>query len=147
MASGVTQERGVRPASPSETSLPKGLLLTESPALARAFRRELHACDGCVDAFEVRESMLAALEDVAPYRWVAVDLDAAVAPSDSLRLARATWPDARIAVLSCWWSERDALARNMADAVLHKPVRSAELLGFLGEARGRPAQTPASRAG
>jgi hypothetical protein len=66
-----------------------------------------------------------------PYRWIAIDLDATVGPSEAIGTARSTWPDARLAVLSCWWSERDAFARETADVVLHKPVRSAEMLSFL----------------
>jgi hypothetical protein len=108
----------------------RGLLLTESPALARAFRRELRACSTCTEAFDVLPTLEEAL-DGGGYCWIAIDLDATIGPSEAMRQARAAWPDARLAVLSCWWSERDALARQSADAVLHKPVRSAELLAFL----------------
>lgn len=109
----------------------RGLLLTESPALARAFRRELRDCETCTAAFDVQPKIADALLPGVGYRWVAIDLDATIGPSEAIRQARTAWPDARLAVLSCWWSERDALARDMADAVLHKPVRSAELLAFL----------------
>ena len=55
------------------------------------------------------------------------NLDATLAPSEAITQARSRWPGVRLAALSCWWSERDVLAREVADVVLHKPVRSSEL--------------------
>lgn len=129
---------GVAPAiSPGGAPVPallpsRGLLVSADPALVRAFRRELRDCPDCSVSFDVQAS----IEDVRdaggdPYRWVTIDLDAAIAPSDAVRLARRSWPEARIAVLSCWWSERDAVARDLADVVIHKPLRSTELLALL----------------
>ncbi len=72
--------------------------------------------------------------DSAPegaYDWVAVDLDGVIAPSEGVRLARQAWPEARVAVLSYWWSERDVVARDLADVVIHKPLRSPEVLALL----------------
>jgi hypothetical protein len=109
----------------------RGLLLTESPALARAFRRELRNCAGCSTEFDVHTALDDASSNDAPYRWIAIDLDATLGPSEAMRLVRERWPEARIAAMSCWWSERDVVARQTADVVLHKPVRSGELLSFL----------------
>ena len=111
---------------------PGGLLITADPALARAFRRELRRCGECALPIEVRSNFEKALQDAGgPYRWVSLDLDAAVAPREAVRLARRRWPAARVALLSCWWSERDRIARDLADLVIHKPLRSAELRALL----------------
>jgi hypothetical protein len=127
------------------TASGRGLLLTESPALARAFRRELKNCDSCSTVFDVHGALDEAVVAGASYRWIAIDLDATLAPSEAMRQARATWPDARLAALSCWWSERDVIARETADTVLHKPVRSAELLSFL-QSSAEAGVLPPSRA-
>jgi hypothetical protein len=124
----------------------RGLLLTESPALARAFRRELKNCDSCSTAFDVHSALDEAIVSGARYRWIAIDLDATLAPSEAMRQARATWPDARLAALSCWWSERDVIARETADTVLHKPIRSTELLTFLKASADGVGVAPPSRA-
>ena len=113
----------------------RGLLITADSALARTFRRELRRCAECSLTFDVRSNFEEALrESGGPYRWVGVDLDGAIAPSEAVRLARFSWPAAPVAVLSCWWSERDTIARELADVVIHKPVRSTELLALLSAA-------------
>ena len=115
----------------------RGLLVTGDQALARSFRRELRDCADCAIVFDVTPSL-----DGAPsagagaYDCVTVDLDGAAAPSEAVRLARRSWPNARIAVVSCWWSEREQLARDLADLVVHKPLRAPELRAFL-RAAGR----------
>ena len=110
----------------------RGLLITNEGSLARAFRRELtHVAESPLSLEEYGTHEEAVRKGRGPYQWVAVDLDGALAPSEAVRLAREAWSDAHIAVLSCWWSERDAVARDLADVVVHKPLRSPELLAFL----------------
>jgi hypothetical protein len=110
---------------------PRGLLITADAALTRGFLRDLRSSDSAV-AFDVRAS-LADARGVAGgrHRWVAVDLDGAVPPDAAVHLARRLWPAARIGVLSCWWSEQDVAARTLADVVIHKPLRAAEIRAFL----------------
>ena len=121
-----------------------GLLITADSKLTRIFGRELSRCAESTILFEVRASYQEALNDAASwYRWVAVDLDCAIAPSEAVRLVRRSWPRARVAVLSFWWSERDAIARNQADIVIHKPLRSPELRAFLRAVTSAP-QSPAN---
>ena len=129
------------PAAPA-----RGLLITTDRSLTRAFLRDLRASDGAV-AFDVRAS-LADARAVAGgrHRWVAVDLDGAVPPDTAVRLARRLWPGARIAVLSCWWSEQDVAACALADVVIHKPLRSPEIRAFLREAATLAAGLPAPSA-
>ncbi len=118
-------------AAPVGVTSAKGLLITADPMLARAFLRELQRCSDCPAAFDVRSSLTEAAELAGErHRLVAVDL-AGVPPTDTVGLARRFWPSARIAVLSCWWSDQDGAARELADAVIHKPLRSSELLAFL----------------
>jgi hypothetical protein len=118
-------------------------LVTADPALARVFLRDLRSCDGAA-VFDVRPS-LADARSVAGgrHRWVAVDLDGAMPPDAAVRLARRLWPGARIAVLSCWWSEQDAAARALADVVVHKPLRSPEIRAFLRQG-ALPAPPPSA---
>ncbi len=117
----------------------RGLLITADPALARAFQRELRRCAECSFSIDVRSNVEEAPQDTSEaYGWVAVDLDGVFAPSEAVRLARGAWPSAYVAVLSCWWSERDTLARDLADIVIHKPLRSPELLAFLRVAFAAP---------
>jgi hypothetical protein len=47
-----------------------------------------------------------------------------------------------VAVLSYWWSERDSIARDLADIVIHKPLRSPEVLALLRTLR--PERLPAA---
>ena len=121
------------PASPpvSHTAF-RGLLLTADRALVRSFQRELQRCADCSVCVDVESSLDEALRLAGiGYHWVAVDLDGAIAPSEGVRQARLAWPRARVAVFSCWWSERDAIARDLADIVIHKPLRSPEVLALL----------------
>ena len=116
-----------------------GLLITADRALARAFRRELGRCAESKLLFDVRANFEQALTEAADaYQWVGVDLDGAIAPSEAVRLARCSWPAARVVVLSGWWSERDVFARDLADLVIHKPLRAPELLAFLRVLSGAP---------
>ena len=114
---------------PTATPAPAhGLLVTKDQPLIRVFRRELRGCVGddvCFDVEPTIEQAQAAGRE--GYGWVTVDLDGAIAPADAVRLARRVWPDSRLAVLSYWWSERDTVARGLADLVIHKPLRSHEL--------------------
>ena len=122
------------------TPPPRGLLVTRDPNLARAFRRELRRCSDCSVSFDVQSSFREArLAAGIAYQWVALDLDSTVSPSDSVRSARRSWPAATIAVLSCWWSERDATDRERTDVVIHKPLRSPELVAFLRSGNGASA--------
>jgi hypothetical protein len=107
----------------------KGLLITTDGALARAFQRELKQCADCPSSFDVQSSF----EDArgTHYACVTIDLDGAIVPAEAVRIARSAWPNARVAVLSYWWSERDADARGLADLVIHKPLRQPELRAFL----------------
>jgi hypothetical protein len=124
----------LRPGAPS-----RGLLITADRALVRAFRRELRRCADCSTSFEVQANFGEARRAAGgPYHWVAVDLDGAIAPSAAVRRVRRSWPAARIAVLSCWWSERDTIAGDRADVVIHKPLRSPELRAFLRSPTGAP---------
>ena len=124
-----------------------GLLITADRALARAFRRELGRCAESTLPFDVRANFEQALTEAADaYHWVGVDLDGAIAPSEAVRLARCSWPAARVVVLSGWWSERDVFARDLADLVIHKPLRAPELLAFLRVLSGTP-QPDAERVG
>ena len=118
-----------------------GLLITADRALARTFRRELGRCVESTLPFDVRANFEQALTETADaYHWVGVDLDGAIAPSEAVRLARCSWPTARVVVLSGWWSERDVFARDLADLVIHKPLRMPEMLAFLRALSG--AQQP-----
>ncbi len=133
---------------------PRGLLVTTDPALVRAFRRELRDCADCSVPLDVQPTIEAASSaGSASYQWVTVDLDGAAAPSEAVRLARRSWPDAHVAVLSCWWSERDTVARDLADLVIHKPLRSTELRALLrspdtaGPAADAPPDTARAAAG
>ena len=117
----------------------KGLLITANAALVRAFRRELRSCGDCSISFDVRSSLEEARRAAGkPYDCVTVDLDGGTAPSDAVRLVRRSWPHARVAVLSGWWSERDAVAWGQADVVIHKPLRAPELRAFLRSPTGAP---------
>jgi len=110
----------------------RGLLVTGDRTLVRAFQRELQRCADCSVAVDVQPSLDEAMRlGRDGFHWVAVDLDGTIAPSEGVRLARRSWPAARVAVLSWWWSERDAIARDLADVVIHKPLRSPEVLGLL----------------
>ena len=115
----------------------RGLLITSDPVLARAFQRELRQCADCPISFDVQPSFEEA-QRAGPYQCVTVDLDGAIAPAEAVRLARRYWPDARVAVLSYWWSERDSDARGLADLVIHKPLRQPELRAFLRYPTGAP---------
>lgn len=118
----------------------EGLLITADGALARAFLSELRGDGNRAIAFDVRSSLADAQElEGDRHRWVAVDLSDAVPPVDAVGLARRFWPQARIAVLSSWWSEHDAAARELADVVIHKPLRSHEILAFLSD---KPSAAP-----
>jgi hypothetical protein len=118
----------------------EGLLITADGALARAFLQELRRCADCSAAFDVRATLSDASELASErHRWVAIDLGGPVAPAEAVGLARRLWPVARIGVLSGWWSEHDAVARSLADVVIHKPIRAPELAVFL---RADPAATP-----
>ena len=132
VSSGGPPIQGVKPAL-------RGLLLTANRTLVRSFRRELRRCAN----FSVSVTVRSAFDEAhqlgnGSYDWVAVDLDGAIAPSEAVRIARRSWPAARIAVLSCWWSERDAIARDLADVIVHKPLRPTELLELLRVAAPEP---------
>ena len=115
----------------------RGLLITSDCALARAFRRELQR-GGRIVPLEVYPTLEHASDNAdVTYAWVSVDLDGAVAPSDAVRVARRSWPGAIIAVLSYWWSDREQIARNQADHVIHKPIRAPELDAFFQSLSGR----------
>ena len=109
----------------------QNLLLVADTTLVRAFRRELRSCIDCSVTLEVHESFEDAQQAGKSYHWVVVDLDGGSAPSEAVRRARKAWPNARLAVLSLCWSERDSIARDLADTVIHKPLRSVELHAFL----------------
>lgn len=118
---------------PSARSSPaQRLLLIADHALVQVFRQELRRCLDCTISLDAYPSLEEAEQaEPSAYDWVAVDLNGAVAPSEAVRLARQAWPDARLAVLSLCWSERDTAARDLADTVIHKPLRSVELQAFL----------------
>ena len=113
------------------------LLITGDPVLARAFQRELRQCTNCPISFDVLPSFEEAQRG-GPYQCVTVDLDGAIAPAEAVRITRRCWPQARVAVLSYWWSERDSDARGLADVVIHKPLRQPELRAFLRYPTGAP---------
>lgn len=115
----------------------RGVLITTDAALARVFRRELEQCADCSVVFEVQSSFDDARK-AGDYACVTIDLDGAISPAEAVRLARASWPNARVAVLSYWWSERDSAARGLADLVIHKPLRQPELRAFLRYPTGAP---------
>lgn len=118
----------------------EGLLITADGALARAFLSALRGGAERAIAFDVRSSLADAEElEGDRHRWVAIDLSGAVPPVDAVGLARRFWPQARIAALSSWWSEHDAAARELADVVIHKPLRSHEIVAFLSD---KPAAAP-----
>lgn len=113
--------------------LDRGLLVTDDQALVRSFRRALRDCVGAEVSFDLQNSIEEppAAAAGAAYQWVTIDLQDAMAPAEAVRLARSIWPDARLAVLSYWWSERDTLARQLADLVIHKPPRAQELRALI----------------
>ena len=122
------------------TARARGLLITADPALARAFRNALQACDDCSISFDLQSNLDEARRAGGGcYQNVTIDLDGSFVADQAVRLARDTWPDARIAVLSHWWSEREGLDREQADVVIHKPLRAAELQAFLRSPTGPPA--------
>ena len=131
-------------------SVLRGLVVTGDRALMRSFQRVLRRCADCRVSIEIRRG----LDETEPaaydsYDWVAIDLDGAIAPSEGVRLARRGWPRARVAVLSYWWSERDAIARDLADVVIHKPLRSPEVVALLRTLRPEgllPANSPEASA-
>lgn len=137
-------EQGLSNGSTNSMTPPlRGLLITADPALARAFRRELRDCADCTIGFDVQSSFDEAQRcGSATYDCVTVDMDGCIAPPEAVRLAHAYWPDARVALLASWWSERDAVARDRADVVIHKPLRSAELRAFLRSPTGAPTGAP-----
>lgn len=144
------ETRAARPlalerAAPGDSRPLRALLIARDQALVRAFQRELRRCDDCAVSFDVQPGLEAQRVPADPYDCVTVDLDGAVAPSEAVRLARHSWPQARIAVLSHWWSEREQLARELADLVIHKPLRAAELRAFLRSPAGAPRARPAGR--
>lgn len=140
---GPSSPRTEAPARPA--AMLRGLLITGEAKLAGAFKRELQDCADCSVDLETHATQAeAACASDGPYDWVAVDLDGALAPSEAVRLARAAWGCARVAVLSCWWSERDTVARDLADVVIHKPLRSPELLAFLQAVTSGPGPLRAS---
>ena len=117
----------------------KGLLITGDPSLARSFRRELANCAECSISFDLQANFDEAIRaGGGPYQLVTIDLDGAVAPQEAVKLARSAWPLARVAVLSFWWSEQSEIARDEAEVVIHKPLRSAELRAFLRSPTGAP---------
>ena len=123
----------------------KGLLITADPSLARAFRRELANCTECPISFELQANFDEACRaGGGPFQCVTVDLDGAIAPRESIRLARSAWPLARIAVLRFWWSEQSDDALDQADVIIHKPLRAAELRAFLRSPTGAPKLEAAS---
>jgi hypothetical protein len=106
------------------------LLVTADGTLARAFQQELRGSGPAFDV-HVREDWWAALQEAErPFGWVAVDVGCGVIPADALRLARLSWPHARLAAISPWWCDGQDAFRSMADAVIHKPLRSTELTAF-----------------
>lgn len=121
----------------SQPASVRGLLITTDDALARAFQRELQQCADCSVSFDVHSNFEEA-RGAGDFACVTIDLDGAISPAEAVRLGRAAWPDARIAVLSYWWSERDWDARGLADLVIHKPLRQAELQAFLRYPIGAP---------
>lgn len=117
----------------------RGLLITGDPELARAFQFALQRCDERVISFDLQSNLDEARRSGgARYQTVALDLDGTIVPDQAVRIAREAWPDARIAVLSHWWSEREGLEREHADVVIHKPLRKAELEAFLRSPTGAP---------
>ena len=125
------------PAKPRATL--KGLLITGDPSLARSFRRELANCAECSISFDLQANFDEAIRaGGGPYQLVTIDLDGAVASQEAVKLARTAWPLARVAVLSFWWSEQSEIARDEAEVVIHKPLRSAELRAFLRSPTGAP---------
>ncbi len=122
------------------TTQARGLLITADPALARAFRSALQACHDCAITFDLQGNLDEARRAGGGcYQNVTIDLDGSFVADQAVRLARDTWPHARIAVLSNWWSEREGLDREQADVVIHKPLRAAELQAFLRSPTGAPA--------
>jgi len=118
---------------------PRGLLITADPDLARSFQRALQHCADCSITFELQSNLDEARRSGgARYQNVTIDLDGSIVPDQAVRLAREAWPEARIAVLSHWWSEREGLERERADVVIHKPLRTAELQAFLRSPTGAP---------
>ena len=121
------------------TTQTRGLLITADPALARAFRNALQACADCAITFELQGNLDEARRaGGGRYQNVTIDLDGSFVADQAVRLARDTWPGARIAVLSHWWSEREGLDLEQADVVIHKPLRAAELQAFLRSPTGAP---------
>ena len=121
------------------TTQARGLLITADPALARAFRNALQACADCAITFELQGNLDEARRAGGGcYQNVTIDLDGSFVAYQAVRLARDTWPGARIAVLSHWWSEREVLDLEQADVVIHKPLRAAELQAFLRSPTGAP---------
>lgn len=118
---------------------PRGLLITGDPDLARAFQCALKRCDGSSIAFELQTNLDEARRSGgARYQSVTIDLDGSIVPDQAVRIAREAWPEARIAVLCHWWSERETTTREQADVVIHKPLRTAELQAFLRSPTGAP---------
>ncbi|MEX1254213.1 MAG: hypothetical protein WEE64_07720 [Dehalococcoidia bacterium] len=129
-----------RPPAATAACPQEGLLITADGALARAFLSGLGSGAERTIAFDVRSSLADAKELAGDRRrWVAIDLSGAVPPVEAVGIARLLWPQARIAVLSSWWSDQDAAARELADTVIHKPLRSHEILAFLSD---RPVAVP-----
>ncbi len=121
------------------TTQARGLLITADPALARAFRNALQACDDCTITFDLQGNLDEARRAGGGcYQNVTIDLDGSFVADQAVRQARDIWPDARIAVLSHWWSEREGLDREEADVVIHKPLRAAELQAVLRSPTGAP---------
>jgi hypothetical protein len=122
-------------ASATERASSRGLLVTSDVLFARAFRRELKR-GGHVVPIEIYSTLEAATSQAdAGYTWVAVDLDGGVSPNDAVRVARWSWPDAKIAIARYRWSDDLAHARFDADHVIHKPVRATELNALFSPAR------------
>jgi DNA-binding response OmpR family regulator len=124
------------------------LLITNDPILVRSFRRELRRCADCDATFDVDADVEAAAAARAKgYHWVALDMDGPVAPSEAVRVARTSWPGAQVVALSCWWSERDVVARELADLVVHKPLRPQEVQALVRAASASRVPEPFRAAG
>jgi len=57
---------------------------------------------------------------------VLIDSDLMGYPCDVFKRVRERNPHAKAVFVACFWSEREAMFQDCADAVVHKPVRAAE---------------------
>jgi DNA-binding response OmpR family regulator len=94
-------------------------------ALHQEVRRALAGLHVQLDLAATADLVVARLESDCP-DLLLIDTDLVGCPADLCAFAHSLRPDVKVFGLVNQWSEREESLRSCADAVLHKPPRSAE---------------------